>query len=62
MAIADAVEAEGSVSSLDATGRALMDVAASNGLIIEKDESIVRSPEARPAELPAERERHTRVH
>lgn len=65
MAIAETAEAEGSVSGLNVARQALMDVARLNGLIIERHETVVRSPEeraARLAELRAERERLTRVH
>ena len=65
MAIADTAEAEGGVSGLNVARQALMDVAKLNGLIVERHESIVRSPKeraARLAELRAERERLTRVH
>jgi phage terminase small subunit len=65
MAIADKAKAEGSVSGLNVARQALMDVARLNGLIVERHETIVLSPEeraARLAELRAERERLIRRH
>lgn len=65
MAIADKAKAEGSVSGLNVARQALMDVAKLNGLIVERHETIVLSPEeraARLAELRAERERLIRLH
>ena len=65
MAIADRAEMMACPSALSVARQALMDVAKLNGLIVERHENIIRSPEeraARLAELRAERERLTRVH
>lgn len=64
MAIADRAERMGSPAALSVARQALMDVVKLNGLIVERHENIIRSPEeraARLAELRAERERLTRV-
>lgn len=65
MSIVDLAEADGSASGLNVARQALMDVAKLNGLVVERHESVIRSPEeraARLAELRAERERLRRTH
>lgn len=65
MAIAANAEATKSTAGLNVARQALMDVAKLNGLVVERHETVTRSPEeraARLAELRAERERLARTH
>jgi hypothetical protein len=65
LAIADKAEALDGSGGLSVARQSLMDAAKLNGLVVETNETITRSPEeraARLAALKAERERINRVH
>lgn len=65
LAIADEAKTLGVPAALSIARQALMDVAKLNGLIVERRQTVTRSPEeraARLAELRAERERLARAH